>query len=155
MLKDIIENIKGFYSFGGINVESTVHYPLIRQLDVRKVVLHEDIVITVFAGKGVLNYTFNDLEEFNGASNPRIFWPIATPFGKHTLATFFHDRGYERKYSDLSRQQIDQIFYALMDKADTDSKRAKIMFFFVRTFSWLFYYKPSEWFGYTFKRLEK
>lgn len=87
----------------------------------------------------VLNTTIKIKKGFVSdlASIPRIMWVIFPPFGRYTEASVVHDYLYST--SEMKRKQCDNVFFALMIENNVNYVTAKIMYYAVRLFGWMYY----------------
>lgn len=87
----------------------------------------------------VLNTTIKIKKGFVSdlASIPRIMWFILPPFGRYTEASVVHDYLYFN--AELPRKKCDEIFFILMLRNNVDYYTAKILFYTVRLFGWMYY----------------
>ena len=70
----------------------------------------------------------------DGASIPRIFWAILSPFGDYFSAAVIHDFLYQGKYHQFTRLQSDQIFLEAMKCAGVPWYRRSVIYRAVRLF---------------------
>ena len=70
----------------------------------------------------------------DGASIPRLLWPLFSPTGKHMRAAVLHDYLYAQGASKLTRKAADQAFYDAMRASGVTPIRAKLMYWAVRVF---------------------
>lgn len=78
----------------------------------------------------------------DGASIPRIFWNILSPFGPYFGAAIFHDYGYSKDCEwNLSREEVDELFKELMFNSGIGWLKRETIYRAVRTFG-----------GFSFKR---
>jgi len=66
----------------------------------------------------------------DGATVPRILWPLFPPIGRYLKATLVHD--YLITNSDLSRKECDQAFLECLKILKITGWRASTMYFAVR-----------------------
>jgi hypothetical protein len=66
----------------------------------------------VITSKGVIGVPAGFITD--GASIPEMFWSILSPFGPWFHAALFHDWGYSRNNTTLTRAEVDAIFKELM-----------------------------------------
>jgi hypothetical protein len=70
----------------------------------------------------------------DGASIPRIFWTILSPFGDYFSSAVIHDFLYQGKYHQFTRLQSDQIFLEAMKCAGVPWYRRGVIYRAVRIF---------------------
>ena len=70
----------------------------------------------------------------DGASIPRIFWPILSPFGEYFEDAVIHDFLYQGKYHRFTRLQSDQIFLEAMKYTGVTWYRRATIYRSVRVF---------------------
>lgn len=83
------------------------------------------------------------------ATIPSVFWRIAPPVGRGARAAYgkaavIHDYLYKKKeisYSPCSRREADDIFYECMLMSEVSLYRRWIMWFAVRLFGWMPWWK--------------
>jgi hypothetical protein len=84
------------------------------------------------------------LFETDGASIPRMFWPIFSPIGPALGAAVIHDYLYtrqSRKLHDFDRWEADDIFKEAMFNAGLPWTSREPIFLAVRMFGWRSYLK--------------
>lgn len=76
----------------------------------------------------------------DGASIPRFFWTlIGGPFGPYVDAAVVHDYFYATPDYDYTREEVDWMFYRIMQDIGISNVRAKLMYWAVRVggrFGW-------------------
>ena len=72
--------------------------------------------------------------ETDGASVPRVFWPVIDRLGRHAKAAVLHDWLYAEK--PFSRREADAVFLEAMDVLDVVWWRRYTMWAAVRLFGW-------------------
>lgn len=124
-----LKNLLDFFDPGDMAVSVESFYPLERRIHVRKVIVEERIYFEI---DGEIYYVEEGFES-DGATVPRLFWNIVAPFGRHSVACYFHDKFLKSK----DRQWCDKAFYHLMRHCDVKSWRARLMFYAVRIYGGL------------------
>lgn len=95
----------------------------------RKFATISDISYQIGNGKIVVPANF----QFDGASSPRLLWPLFPPITNNELpAVILHDYLYENRIG--SRSYADKLFLRLLVHAGVSRFRAKLMFLAVRVF---------------------
>jgi len=74
--------------------------------------------------------------ETDFASIPRIFWPILPPTGRYSKAAVLHD--YLYGLPNCSRFLADAMLREAMYQLDVPLWKRIVVFYFVRTFGWIF-----------------
>lgn len=105
-------------------------YPTLKQIGPRLWRLKEPIYFSVDGRK----YTVPPEFETDGASVPRILWPLFPPMSDYTNAAVVHDYLYKEDVID-DRYEADAIFLNLMLTLNVGDFRARIM------------HKAVNWFG--------
>ena len=77
--------------------------------------------------------------ETDGASIPRVFWNILSPFGDYFYAAVVHDFLYSRQNEEFTRDEADFIFLEAMFNVGVPWYRRHIIHAAVRAFGWRFY----------------
>lgn len=67
----------------------------------------------------------------DGATVPRIFWPIFPPIGRYLKATLVHDYYLQQGYS---RKQADHHFKACLIALNVEPWRVNVLFYAVRVY---------------------
>ncbi len=73
----------------------------------------------------------------DGASIPRIFWAILSPFGDYFSSAVIHDFLYQGKYHQFTRLQSDQIFLEAMKYTGVPWYRRIVIYRHVRIFGYV------------------
>ena len=76
------------------------------------------------------------------ASIPKIFWPILSPIEEYGKAAVLHDWLYFT--GRFSRKKSDDIFDQAMGVSNTPRWKREVVYFFVRIFGWLRWYKARK-----------
>lgn len=72
----------------------------------------------------------------DGASVPRIFWTLFSPFGDYFGAALIHDWGYTPANRRFDRATVDRIFLAAMKDAGVPWVRRSLIYRAVRVGGW-------------------
>lgn len=72
----------------------------------------------------------------DGASIPRVFWNILSPFGDYFGAAVIHDFLYSKFNKDFSRDEADAIFLEGMTASGVPFLRRTTIYTAVRLFGW-------------------
>jgi hypothetical protein len=75
----------------------------------------------------------------DGASIPRVFWNILSPFGDYFKAAVVHDYLYSRFNEEFTRDEADFIFFEAMYNVGVPWHRRHIIHAAVRAFGWTAY----------------
>jgi hypothetical protein len=81
--------------------------------------------------------------ESDGASVPRVFFPLCGPYERHTFpAAFAHDALYLGEL--VSRHEADRAFYRLLRRGGAAKAKAAVMFSAVVAFGWAVWCRHSR-----------
>lgn len=81
----------------------------------------------------------------DGASIPRVFWNILSPFGDYFGAAVIHDFLYSPHNTEFSRDEADSIFLEGMNAKGVPFLRRAVIYSAVRAFGWrAFRGRPSK-----------
>lgn len=75
----------------------------------------------------------------DGASIPRIFWNILSPFGSYFKAALPHDYLYSAENKRFTRQQADTVLREGMIAAGVPWHKRAVIYYAVRAFGWRFF----------------
>jgi hypothetical protein len=75
----------------------------------------------------------------DGASIPRVFWSILSPFGAYFPAALVHDFLYSSKNDEFTRDEADGIFLEAMKDCGVPWHRRTIIYSAVRCAGWRFF----------------
>ena len=80
----------------------------------------------------------------DGASIPRPFWAILSPFGDFFPAALVHDLLYSPLNMDYTRSESDEIFLEAMKDLGVPWHRRTVIYYAVRCAGWKFYKGQPE-----------
>jgi hypothetical protein len=75
----------------------------------------------------------------DGASIPRVFWAILSPFGAYFPAALVHDFLYSSKNDEFTRDEADGIFLEAMKDCGVPWHRRTLIYAAVRCAGWRFF----------------
>lgn len=89
---------------------------------------------------------------YDGASIPRVFWPLGSPYDScYDTPSCVHDYLYRKQSDDqvmkdnkfvtISRRDADAIFRKLLEQNGNSKSKSYAIYCVVRTFGWMFYKK--------------
>lgn len=98
--------------------------------------LAEPLTFRLRMGRGHICTTVPAGFVTDGASVPRILWPIFNPFGEYFRAAVMHDFLYSTA-GDCSRFLADSLFREAMKELGVPIWRRVVMYYAVRAFGWM------------------
>ena len=75
----------------------------------------------------------------DGASIPRMFWAILSPFGAYFPAALVHDFLYSERNDEFTRAEADEVFLEAMQECKVPWHRRAIIYSAVRLCGWKFF----------------
>lgn len=96
-------------------------------------------VITLLVGFWYGPYSAPSGFESDGASVPRLLWPIANPFGRATHAAVIHDRLYQTQ--EIFRPEADWVFLEAMADLGVAWWRRNLMWLAVKAFGGFYWHR--------------